>query len=415
MITNLTLEQEKGIEEWRDLCLGIGRDTTPVQKSVVEKAWIELYKTLGYGKPKFWYCQSPLQAQIIINSWGNIRENILENIEVNIGENIRVNIWENILENIEVNIWENIEQNIWENIRVNIEENIWENIRENIRGNIEQNIEQNIEENIRVNIGENIRGNIRVNIWENIRANIGENIRANIWENIRGNIERTNYAYIPTYSYCQHDIYWISYFLYYKKYGLLKNDENFRMLDYWFDLSKSCGWCYNYKNIIFVCEKPSEIYINSSGELHKDGGKAICYSDGYGLYALNGTIVPEYLAITQESELNLDFFKNEENADVKAEFLKKYGVSRMLSMGKEIDSYKNYKNNFWWTTSKYKLIDMAPIFQSIDFAPHIYMENQTIKGLFHLEAVAPECKNLQEAIHWRENTKKTNYKTINIK
>ena len=34
MITKLTKEQEKGIIEWREHCLAMGRDTSPINKSV---------------------------------------------------------------------------------------------------------------------------------------------------------------------------------------------------------------------------------------------------------------------------------------------------------------------------------------------------------------------------------------------
>ena len=65
---------------------------------------------------------------------------------------------------------------------------------------------------------------------------------------------------------------------------------------------------------------------------------ALRYSDGYGLYCLNGIRVPEYLAMTPESSLDIDFFNKEKNADIKTEFVRKFGVDRMLSFGKKIDS-----------------------------------------------------------------------------
>ena len=47
MITKLTQEQEKGIFEWRENCLKIGRDTSPVNKELTEKSWKKFYNMLN--------------------------------------------------------------------------------------------------------------------------------------------------------------------------------------------------------------------------------------------------------------------------------------------------------------------------------------------------------------------------------
>jgi len=411
MITKLTKKQEDGIIEWREHCLKIGRDTSPINKELTETSWNKFYKMLGKKEPTFWYCQSPLQAQVVINLLQqrffkdifNLRNNIRNNISNNINDNIRNNIWNNISNNISNNINDNIRNNINDNIRNNIGNNISNNIRDNINDNISNNISNDIRSKI--------RSKIRSNIWDNIRNNISDNIS----DNIRNNIKETKFNYIETYSWCQHDINWVAYYKYYEKYGLLPYDRNFEIFNIWYDLACSCGWCYTFENIVFVCEKPCELHINDEGMLHKDGGMVLKYSDGYGIYMLNGVKVPEYLAVTPEANLELDFFKKEKNVDVKAEFIRKYGISRMKDMGKKVDSYKNYSHDEWWVKSEYELIDMSTLFTSVKYAPHLLMRNQTIKELYHLEGVGPECKTLDQAIKWRENTKNESYKTISIK
>src|SRR3990167_8894364 len=417
MIEKLTKEQELGISEWQQHCLKIGRDTSPVNKKLTEESWKKFYFILKKNTPSFWYCQSPLQAQIIINIWpkiekiiklslgANIRANIWENIGANIWENIRANIWENIGENIEANIRANIEENIRanigenieENIRANIRANIWANIGENIRANIWENIGANIWENIRANIweniGENIEANIRANIEENIRANIwaniGENIRANIRANIWANIRDNKLKYIETFSWCQHDINWIGYYKYFEKYGLLPTDNNFKIFNIWYDLACSCGWCYTFENMVFVCEKPLKLFLNQQDRLHMDGGMAIEYSDGYGLWILNGIRVPKYLAETKSESLDIEFFKKETNVEVRAAFIRKYGIDRLSNMGNKKD-----------TLGTYELLDMAPIFKNVGYAPYLKMVNPST-GTYHIEGVHPSCMTIEQAINWR--------------
>ena len=46
---------------------------------------------------------------------------------------------------------------------------------------------------------------------------------------------------------------------------------------------------------------------------------------------------------------------------------------------------KNTKNFKWYKKSEYKLIDMSPIFTTYNYLPYLYMKNQTVPGIYHLE------------------------------
>lgn len=97
------------------------------------------------------------------------------------------------------------------------------------------------------------------------------------------------------------------------------------------------------KNIIAVLRPVIRIKDN---RLHADGSPAIEWpNEKY--YFLNGVKVPEYLAMTPEGKLDIEFFKKEKNADVKAEFIRKYGIERMQSLGKKICDSHNHPNEWF--------------------------------------------------------------------
>lgn len=152
-----------------------------------------------------------------------------------------------------------------------------------------------------------------------------------------------------------------------------------------------------------VSQKPTEIHLNENNVLHRDGGPALTYAGmDKNIYALNGVQVPEYLAVTPAEELDLEYYNTLTNADVKAEFVRKVGIERFLDKGKLIDTYKNYQGDEyqWWTKSEYQLWDMSFLFDSLDYAPFLYMKNATT-AIFHLEGVSPQCRTLKDAIKER--------------
>ena len=151
-------------------------------------------------------------------------------------------------------------------------------------------------------------------------------------------------------------------------------------------------FCIPYQHICFISEPSVKAYYKDN-KLHRDGGASVEFKSSldkptFGVYTLNGVRVPQYLAETPASALDIEFFKKEQNADVKAEFIRKYGIERMVSLGTLIDTWENHPNtrNFeWYKKSEYKLIDMSSIFTTYDYLPYLYMKNQTVQGIYHLE------------------------------
>ena len=176
--------------------------------------------------------------------------------------------------------------------------------------------------------------------------------------------------------------------------------ELLHKLEVWFQTAK-LGLIYPLDDICVVTHKPKKIVTNAAGVLHCEDGMALEY-EGYGFYSLNGITVPEYLVMTPSEELSMDFFTKETNADVKAEFVRKFGVERMLDLGKKIDSFENYdqEEQPWWWKSEYELHDMSVLFPNLEYQPYLKMKNQTT-GIWHVEAVSPSCKTLKDAIKER--------------
>lgn len=127
---------------------------------------------------------------------------------------------------------------------------------------------------------------------------------------------------------------------------------------------------------------------------------------------MNGVRVPEELVMTDAGKLDAEKWLRNENADVRAEFIRKFGIERLKSRGKIVDTWKNY-DDIWFERSEYELVDMSPILSRLDYAPYLSMRNQSVPGVWHMEAVPRTVKTVQEAVEFRTKTK--NPKIVNIK
>lgn len=192
------------------------------------------------------------------------------------------------------------------------------------------------------------------------------------------------------------------------KIGIKYKENEIKLLNTIYDLTKKVGFIWYFKGICFICDR--SLFINKKGvQLHHDSEPAISYSDGYSVWCLNGVNVPRYLVETPKEKLDIDFFKTEKNADVRAEFIRKYGIERMVGLGKVIETVENHEND-WFNKSEYQLIDMGSIYGR-KYAPHLKMKNLTT-GIYHLEGVDPSCRTVEQALKWRAKGKEINIKSI---
>jgi hypothetical protein len=201
----------------------------------------------------------------------------------------------------------------------------------------------------------------------------------------------------------QYWVYWKAVYTFAEKYlGVTYDKENSDLLALWMEESKHLHWWFPFENYCLISERPIRLTVDDQGRLHNEKVKAIEYADGYGMYYLHGVKVPEYLVVTDAENLDIDFFTKETNADVKAEFVRKYGIERMLQFGVKVDSYEKYdqEEHPWWWKSEYELWDMKSLFVGLDYQPFLKMANQTT-GIWHVEAVPPTCLTISDALKAR--------------
>lgn len=172
---------------------------------------------------------------------------------------------------------------------------------------------------------------------------------------------------------------------------------------------------YTFEQFCVISEKPISIHMVDK-KLHNEFGPSIEYADGFKIYSLNGIRVPEELVMTPSAELSINLFQTETNADVKAEFIRKYGVERLLEHGELVDSYKSY-NYKVWTESEYELYDLKLLFEKItkhDRCLFLKMKNQTT-GIYHVEGVNPDCTTIASALRFRDGGDENDYEIVTIK
>jgi hypothetical protein len=188
------------------------------------------------------------------------------------------------------------------------------------------------------------------------------------------------------------DAYWVCFYTFCRDViGVKYSDDNNTFLKLHSRLCKSSGRVYFYEKQVLICERPQFIGWRN-GRIHCDGGMAVKFPDGWGVWALNGVRVPQELAETPAGNLDPKKWIAESNAEVRAQFILKYGVDRLKEFGASQE-----KNEV------YELMDMQKLFvrRARRYTPYLFMRNPST-GTIHAEGVSDECKTIESALAWRD-------------
>jgi len=159
---------------------------------------------------------------------------------------------------------------------------------------------------------------------------------------------------------------------------------------------------YPLDNVCVLCRKPTKINMQQS-KLHCGTGPAIEYK-GWARYALNGVIVPEWIVMQKDTEIDPVRIKEIKNADVRREFVKKVGLERIRA--KLCDKVLDEKTIFLNTPLQQKWPCKYSVLR-LDFGDRkrhvLEMENPSLPGFWHVEYVPDDCVTVEQAMNFRLN------------
>jgi hypothetical protein len=111
-----------------------------------------------------------------------------------------------------------------------------------------------------------------------------------------------------------------------KRIGVEFDEEKYRKFYQW---CERCPFVLFNETKVFVSRKPVKLHFNSNGQLHCDDGMSCEYSDGWGIYTINGVSVDKQIVMSPETQ-TIDQLRSEQNEEVKRVRIERYGWGKFL-------------------------------------------------------------------------------------
>jgi hypothetical protein len=190
--------------------------------------------------------------------------------------------------------------------------------------------------------------------------------------------------------YGQHDADWLSFYDYFAEVcGLNAQTAKLEGLR---ALAQSAGWFWPHEHICWVCERQSGVYLDDQGRIHNETGLAVAFPDGWGVYAIHGVRVPEYVIMRPE-EITVADIQGERNTEIRRIKLDRYGADRYL-----VDSgAKEIHRDDWGILYRSEIPDDEPLVMV-----HVVNSSPEPDGSYHdfYLRVPPSCATALEAVAW---------------
>ncbi|MFX0022136.1 MAG: DUF6745 domain-containing protein [Candidatus Hermodarchaeota archaeon] len=245
---------------------------------------------------------------------------------------------------------------------------------------------------------------IREKIRKNFSKNFEKIFTEDLIEKLKTNFKTENIYWGNT------DIYWIGFYLFPLMFLDIKyssfEEESLKAC---YNIVQKTGFVFYFEKICFIIDRPIEIH-KKGNLLHKDGGAAVKYKDGYSIWCLNGINVSREIAETPADKLDCKLLLTEKNVEVRREIIRKIGIKRICEdlNAKCIDTYKTKrKYNIWdldlqcfkEESAYYELLVLNV--DNIEITG-LKMKNPSL-GTDCVEWVPRECKTVKEAIMFRND------------
>lgn len=217
---------------------------------------------------------------------------------------------------------------------------------------------------------------------------------AAVFEGKKIKSNKENIDFVWPYFDCQFWASYFSYFDFFKNECGITYNENYEIMK----KTTEYGMVFPIDEVCIVCQPFTTIRRNQSG-LHCINGPAVSYTPMYAkdsdrakseVYALNGVRMKKEYVMTPAEDIKAEDILKETNVEVRRELLRKVGIEAML---------KALPHKLMDAKDDYELFSIE-LSAEVKDARYLKMTNPSI-GVYHMEAVGPECNTVQDAIDWR--------------
>ena len=155
---------------------------------------------------------------------------------------------------------------------------------------------------------------VRSQVYSQVYSHVDSQLRSQVWYYYRG---------------CQLWAGWYAYISFFRDVCEWDNTElaKFRLDEL---LALSCGWSWWHDNVCSLSDRPCLLVRDEQHRLHSTTGPALLYRDGWAIYSVHGTVVPQDV-VEKPQELTARIALEESDTEVRRVMIERMGYQRFVT------------------------------------------------------------------------------------
>ena len=392
-ISHLTKEQTDRFQEFIDKWTAIGLCTEPANRKEAEVGIAETYTSAGLAPPKrIVWCGSPLSQGLTRAIALNIKPSEVEKIGQSVWQSVRQRVGKSVERSVRHSVWQSVWQSVEQSVRQIVEQSVGQSVGQSVRHSVEQSVGQSVGQSVWQSVEQSVEQSVRQIVEQSVRQIVEQSVWQSVGQNVWQIVERSVWQSVWQSAYGQHDANWLGFYDYFRQVCGLEAETQ-KLCGLW-RVAQNAGWWLPHESICWISERHNVLNRNALGQLHKDGGPALAYPDGWCIYALNGVRMSREYVETPAERIDPSTVFDEKNAEIRRELIRKLGVERFLA---------KTPHTVLETKGSYQLLSVE-LSEQVTDARYLKMLNPSV-GAWHVEAVHPSCSTVREAINWRASQK----------
>ena len=332
-ITKLTAAQEARLIEFREEWLQVGLCCDPADFATGDEVIRGFYARLGKPSPIILHFSSPAMCELAVNFVfallasrpGQLRSQLDSQLRSQLGSQLdsqlRSQLGSQLGSQLRSQLDSQIDSQLGSQLDSQLRSQLYSQLRSQLRSQLDSQLYSQLYSQLGSQLGSQLYIQLRSQLYSQLGSQLRSQLDSQIDSQLRSQLDsqldsqlrsqldsqldsqlgsqlRSLKAYFLNNRWgAGHWCSWEAFYLFGHEIGVSYKAEDIALLLEWGRLSKSIGWWAPWNGICFVSDRPRVVKFDEERRLHSETGKAVEYSDGWGVTCWHGTRVPdEWLA-----------------------------------------------------------------------------------------------------------------------
>ena len=221
-----------------------------------------------------------------------VRDQVYDQVDAQVYDQVRAQVGDQVYDQVGDQVGDQVDDQVYDQVYAQVRDQVYDQVGDQVGDQVDAQVRAQVRDQVYAQV----RDQVRDQVYAQVRDQVGDQVYAQVGDQGVDQVRDQVYAQVrkrlPNWwdgrMLGQH---WAAYYSYYYTMGQLGVTECRRLAGQMLT-ALSAGWWWCYQDFAIVTDRPAELHRDAQGRLHRAGGMAVRYRDGWGFYAWHGIRLP---------------------------------------------------------------------------------------------------------------------------